>query len=245
MISAIRRVPRDIAVAATAAALLGCGAESRSPEAVRPINPIGVSNSVGRDGAYYEPARLPDTRVPVLVLLHPTGSSGRSFIPAFQSLADSLGFVIVAPDSRTSPDGIDTWQVGDRPREVTEDLTHVLAALEWVRRHTLLDFDDERILVAGFSGGASSAPYVATNRSPFSHAAILHGRAFPTGFGPRSIPLWLSTGDTDELAPVSSLRTLAADLRSRGLTVTVRTYPAGHVLTNDEKSELVSWWLTF
>ncbi|MDH5759818.1 MAG: hypothetical protein OEZ65_09540, partial [Gemmatimonadota bacterium] len=47
-----------------------------------PIHDVGVSNAAGRSGAYYAPLGLSPVDVPVLVLMHPTGSSGRAFIPA-------------------------------------------------------------------------------------------------------------------------------------------------------------------
>src|SRR5256885_3949886 len=50
-------------------------------------------------------------------------------------------------------------------------------------------------LIAGYSGGGSSAPYIASNRPPFTHTAVLHGGVFAGGIGPRRMPAWFSTGD--------------------------------------------------
>ena len=207
------------------------------------VMPVNVANSAGRSGAYYVPASAPVEGVPVLFLMHPTGSSGGSFIQGWRSLADSLGFVLIAPDSRVSPTGVVTWQVGDRSGDVTEDLEHALAVLHSVRREALLDIDESRLLIAGFSGGASMAPYIATNRSPFSHAAVLHGRAFIGGLGNRQVPVWISTGDRDEAAPRRESAELARDLEDLGLGVTFSSYPSGHDLSRTEKLALLRWWL--
>jgi predicted esterase len=207
-----------------------------------PILPVPVQNSAGRTGAFYVPPSAPAEDVAVLVLIHGTGSSGMRFIPYWRALADSMGFVIVAPDSRVSPSGQRTWQVGDRPSEVTEDLTHTLAVFEWVRREVPLDVDESKVLIAGFSGGGSTAPYVATNRPPFSHAATLHGRIFPGGLGSRRIPLWFSTGDEDELATVAETRRAVQSVSDR-FEVTSRIFSAGHGLGAQEKGEVIRWWL--
>jgi predicted esterase len=215
----------------------------REPEEVTPILPVDVRNSAGRSGAYYRPSDLDPVDVPVLVLTHPTGSSGRAFIPAFRALADSLGFLVVAPDSRVTEDGTVTWQAGDRRGDITDDLSHVMAVLRWVEGETLLAFDPDHILLAGFSGGGIMAPYVATNRSPFTHAAILHGWASPGGFGSRRVPLWLSTNHGDEIVTVGDMGSLAPELGRLGYEVTLRSYAGAHNLSSIEKRELVDWWL--
>ena len=98
------------------------------------------------------------------------------------------GFAILAPESRIAPDGQANWEVGDHPGEITDDRTHVMACLAElvaVLSAEHLTLDPRHVLVAGHSGGASSAPWLATSEEPFTAFAVLHGGAFPDGFGPR------------------------------------------------------------
>jgi len=137
-----------------------------------------------------------------------------------------------------------TWEVGDKQGDVTPDLTHTLNCITWVRTNTPLVVDDAHVLIAGFSGGGSSAPYIASNRPGFTHAAVLHGGVFPGGIGPRRIPMWFSTGEQDRYRPVALVQEAATSLTNLGFTdVTFRSYPGGHDLSDTELRDLINWWL--
>jgi predicted esterase len=205
---------------------------------------IGVRNAAGRSGAYYLPSGPRAQSVPLLVLLHGSGGSGEGLIPVFRPLAQARRFAIIAPDSRRSPAGQFAWQVGDRPGDVTPDLTHVMSCIEWVRAHTGLVVDGAHVLIAGYSAGGSSAPYIASNRPPFTHLAVLHGGVFPGGIGPRRMPAWFSTGEQDRYRPVALVRQAADALAGVGFTtVTFRAYPGDHGLSDAEVRGVIAWWL--
>lgn len=206
--------------------------------------PIGVRNEAGRSGWFYIPVSSRSSAIPLLVFLHGSGGSGHDFIDALRPLAKAHHFVIVAPDSRRSPRGDFTWEPGDQPRQVTPDLTHTVDCIDWVRVHGRLTFDSSRVLIAGFSGGGSSAPYIASNQPLFSHMAVLHGGVFPGGIGPRRMPAWFSTGEEDRYRPVALVQQSADALSALGFSaVTFRPYPGGHELSEDELRDLVDWWL--
>jgi len=202
-----------------------------------------VLNSAGRSGAYYVPGGPRQQGLPLLVLLHATGGSGRGAIPLFRSLAQARRFAIVAPDSRRAPGGELTWEVGNHAGEVTPDLIHVLECIQWVRGHTGLMVDGSHVLIAGYSGGGSSAPYIASNRPLFTHIAVLHGGVFAGGIGPRRLPAWFSTGEEDTVRPVALVRQAADALSRLGFTVTFRTYRGAHTPSDAELRDLVAWWL--
>jgi len=205
---------------------------------------IGVFNASGRSGAYYLPAGPRAQPTPLVVVLHGTGQSGQDFIPVFYELAQARHFAIIAPDSRRSTTGLLTWEVGDQAGDVTPDLIHTMSCIEWVRTHTDLVVDDAHVLIAGYSGGGSSAPYIASNRPPFTHTAVLHGGVFPGGIGPRRMPAWFSTGEEDPYRPVALVKQSVDALVGLGFTaVNFRTYPGGHGLSSAEISDLVTWWL--
>ena len=50
-------------------------------------------------------------------------------VAVLRKYATAFTFAIVAPDSRVSPAGQYTWQVGDSPGDVTEDYAHTLACI--------------------------------------------------------------------------------------------------------------------
>jgi predicted esterase len=200
------------------------------------------TNSSGRTGAWFAPASRDAAAVPLLVLLHGTGGSGRQILGRFIAQAKARGFAIVAPDSR-QVQGAWTWEVGDKPGEVTEDLNHVIATVEWVTDSVNLQVDLTRVLIAGYSGGASSAPYIGTNRRPFTQCAVLHGGAFPGGLGTRRIPCWFSTGNSDPARPPAGVYKATSQLQALGFTTTYRTFAGAHELTDPEIDALISWWL--
>ena len=204
---------------------------------------IGVQNSSGRSGAFYVPGGSGINALPVLVILHGSGQSGSDMLARFRDLAKAHRFAIIAPDSRDHSGQL-TWEVGDKQGDVTPDLTHTLTCVEWVRSHAGFLVDESHVLIAGYSGGGSSAPYIASNRAGFTHTAVLHGGVFPGGIGPRRIPAWFSTGDQDAIRPVALVRQSADALTSLGFSgVSFRSYPGRHELSDAELRDLIDWWL--
>jgi predicted esterase len=200
-------------------------------------------NSADRSGAFYLPPQPEGVRIPVLVAIHGTGGSGRGMIAGFRSLAETRHIALVGPDSRISPSGQFTWQVSDTRGEVTPDLEHIQACLQEVADRYGGRLDLERVLILGHSGGASSAPYVATNVGPFTAFAVLHGGAFPSGFGGRNVRGWFSTGQNDNMRAPQMVKEAAAEARAAGLGIEYHTFPGGHSLSGAEKQAVVSWWL--
>jgi phospholipase/carboxylesterase len=214
----------------------------RDPPAIR----LRTTNSFGRSGAYYIPtaSAAKGGPLPILVFLHGTGGNGDGGIRAFRSLADERGFAILAPESGVAPDGRITWEVGDHPGEVTADRRHVMACLAELLSIGGFTLDPRRVLVAGHSGGASSAPYLATNEEPFSAFAVLHGGAFPGGFGRRSVRGWFSTGSQDPLRPPDMVTRAYEAARGPSIPFAMHVFAGGHDLGEEERRALIAWWLS-
>lgn len=87
------------------------------------------------------------------------------------------------------------------------------------------------------------APYVATNGEPYTAFAVLHGGAFPGGFGTRPVRGWMSTGLADVIRPVAGLAAVASAVKDRGIDLTVSTFPGGHEMREGEVSGVLRWWL--
>ncbi len=204
---------------------------------------LDATNEAGRHGAYFVPEHQSQERLPVLLLFHATGSDGAAIRDQFVDEARARGFAIVAPDSRVSPSGDYTWEVGTDPGEVTPDLTYAQECFDEVVGDHDFRPHEERTLAAGHSGGASSAPYLATNDDRFTHFGILHGGMFAGAFGDNLARAWLSTGEDDTARPPAELQGYADQLEALGFDVTYELYPGGHGISADERTDLLDWWL--
>ncbi len=205
---------------------------------------LSTVNAAGRSGHYYLPERLAGEATPVLLGFHATGGNGEGFLGAFQAMAEQHGFAIIAPDSRISPTGEYTWEVGTEPNEITPDYTHALACLaELQDLHGLL-IDERQVLTAGYSGGASSAPYLASNEDLFRAFAVLHGGVFAGGIGDNIIPGWFSTGADDTLRSPEHMQQQLDSMIPLGFAdLVLEIFPGGHGLSDQESRELTEWWL--
>ena len=125
---------------------------------------LWTKNSAGRSGAYFLPSGYNGRPLPLLVAIHGTNlGSGEAMVRFFREAAEREKFIVVAPDSRLAPDGKDSWEVGDHAGEITPDLLHVRACVAELLAMPGVRLDPTHVLIAGHSGGGSTAPYVATN----------------------------------------------------------------------------------
>jgi poly(3-hydroxybutyrate) depolymerase len=165
-------------------------------------------------------------------------------VALLRGAAEREGFLVVAPDSRFAPNGPPSWEVPSRPGETTPDADHIRRCVGEVMRMPGVRIDDSRTLIAGHSGGGSTAPYMASTDDLYTAFAVLHGGAFPSGLGPRRVRGWFSTGETDTLRPVSRVAADAASVRAVGFDqLAVRTFPGGHEIGPEELHALLRWWL--
>jgi poly(3-hydroxybutyrate) depolymerase len=208
------------------------------------VGTLQTKNSVGRSGAYFLPSSYQGRPLPLLVAIHGTGGNGAGMVRLFREAAEREKLIVVAPDSRLSPDGKDSWEVGDHAGEVTPDYLHVKACVAEVLAMPGVRVDPTRVLIAGHSGGGSTAPYVATNEEPYTAFAVLHGGVFAGGLGRRSVRGWFSTGQSDGLRGPTGVQEAASRTKAAGVTeVEYRVYLGGHEIGEEEMRELLEWWL--
>jgi phospholipase/carboxylesterase len=208
------------------------------------VGTLVTHNSAVRSGAYFLPSGYDKGPLPLLVAIHGTGSNGASMVAVFHEEADKRRFFIVAPDSRVTPDGQYSWEVGDHAGEVTDDYVHVESCVAELRAMPGVQIDPEHVLILGFSGGGSMAPYVATNEEQYTAFAVLHGGVFAGGLGTRLVRGWMSTGLADAIWPVAGVAMAAGAVKNRGFQdLTVNTFPGGHEMGADEVNGVLQWWL--
>jgi predicted esterase len=206
------------------------------------VGTLRVTNAAGRSGAYFLPAGFESAPRPLLVLFHGSGGDGQRMVRHFSAIAAERKVLLLAPDSRRSPDGVLTWQVGDSG-ELTPDFEHTRAALAEFLALPGVRIDPARVLAAGYSGGGSSAPYVATRDPRFRGFAVLHGGVFPGGLGTNRVPAWFSTGDDDAVRTPAAVRRAAESVGSKASSLHFRTFPGPHALIGAELEALFDWWL--
>lgn len=189
--------------------------------------PQALGLGEGRDGALYVPRGYrPDTPVPLVLALHGAGGSGAHPVRHFAPLADELGALLVAPDSRGG-----TWDAirGDFGPDVR--FISLALAAAWSR----VQVDAARVSVVGFSDGATYALALGlANGDLFSRVA-----AFSPGF---LIPVpeqgnpevFISHGTQDPILPINNCsRVIVPVLRRNGYRVDYREFKGGHTVPEE------------
>ncbi|MEO8315816.1 MAG: PHB depolymerase family esterase, partial [Pseudomonadota bacterium] len=124
-----------------------------------------ISGGQQQTAALVLPASMaPDQRVPLVIGLHPSGGSGKSFDDdtGLVAAATKKGFAVLLPDGGIRTDdgkgyfwnipGVPLVSGAEVPRGTRDDLRFLAAAIdEAVKDHCI---DRQRIYVTGFSGGA-------------------------------------------------------------------------------------------
>ena len=196
---------------------------------------LGLSGQ--RDGFIYIPDGLaPDVPAPLLVLMHGAGGEADNWESAF-SLADSLGIVFLATDSRAR-----TWDVlvlgifGP-------DVAFLDSALEKTFRSVAVD--PSKIALGGFSDGASYALSVGlSNGDLFTHVvAWSPGFSAPTRQQGRP-RVFVSHGSNDAVLSVQNTRIqIVASLEQAGYSVRYEEFDGGHEIPAAIARQALIWFL--
>lgn len=212
--------------------------------AARPASPTGTASpgitglDLGgfRDGVLQVPSGYaPSQPAPLMVLLHGAGGLGSQILPRFSDLADELGVVILAPDSRSSTwDRIATGSFRSDVRFIDEALASVFSRVA---------IDPAKIALTGFSDGGSYALSLGlTNGTLFSRvAAFSPGFAAPGG-RVGTPPIFLSHGTGDQVLPIDATsRRLVPELTTLGYAVRYREFTGGHTIPTAVAREGIEW----
>ena len=174
------------------------------------------------------------TPVPLLVLLHGAGSSGRAMLRLLAASAEGAGILVLAPDARAS-----TWDVlrgGYGP-----DVAFIDAGLAAV--HERWSVDPSRVVLAGFSDGASYALSLGiSNGDRFSHiVAFSPGFMAPAAAHGRP-PVFVSHGRGDQVLPIDRCsRRVVPALRRVGHEVRYVEFDGGHGVPGDVARDALAW----
>lgn len=212
-------------------------ARPRPPPALAPepgVHRLGLDGR--RDALLYVPDGLAaDRPAPLALMLHGAGGNGHNALGIAQRLADELGMLVVAPDSRGR-----TWDI--ILGAYGPDVEFVQQALEAVFARCAVDA--ARVAIGGFSDGASYALSLGVaNGDLFTHVL-----AFSPGFmappaqqgAPR---IYVSHGTEDTVLPIERCsRRLVPRLQTAGYALLYREFDGPHTVPAPVAREAFEWF---
>ena len=186
------------------------------------LQPLDIGST--RDGLLFVPSTYrSDVPAPLVILFHGARQSAIDIVEPVQPLAEEMGLVLLAPDSRRA-----TWEPAYG--YYGPDTTFIDLALTKV--YATVAVDGSRLRMAGFSDGASYALSLGLfNGDQFTRIA-----AFSPGYvspgGRRGIPkLFITHGTADPILPIDDTsRRLVPALRTAGYDVEYIEFDGGHVI---------------
>jgi phospholipase/carboxylesterase len=189
-----------------------------------------------RDGVLFIPRAAARGPVPLVVMLHGAGGSAQGIRRRLFGGSDSLDFALLIPDSRGP-----TW---DAIRGIYgPDIAFLDSALRIV--FARVSIDPSRVIVSGFSDGASYALAVGRMNGDLFTRIV----AFSPGFVPPSTAegkpeVYITHGDNDPILPFEDTSQRIAPMLSRaGYEVTLKTFTGGHTVPAELMHEAFAWAL--
>ena len=235
---------RFFAVAATMMLLLAAPAAARSPalaiaeQAEAPAPVAGISR-LQEDALVFRPRSLATGPVPLLVLFHGAGMTGRQMIDGLAAEAERCACLLLAVRS-----GGATWDLVTATRQAQRaggrttasrlfggDVDRVERALSSVIASRLVD--RRRIVMVGFSDGASYALSLGLANPSLVRGVVAIAPGFhlePTAIDPRQ-RLFVAHSPEDRVLSFANSRDgIFASLRRAGFAAQFRSYPGGHAI---------------
>ena len=194
---------------------------------------LGLGGS--RDGFLYVPTSyVPTVAAPLALLLHGAGHDATEMVDPIRPFADTLGLVLLAPDSRGG-----TWDAInggflDDVQFIDRAFTHVFSRVR---------VDASRVRIVGFSdGGSYSLSVGMINGDLFSRVA-----AFSPGFIIQGPPtgkpkMFITHGTRDGVLPIDQAsRLIVPQLRGAGYEVEYFEFDGGHGVTDALLGQAMAW----
>jgi predicted esterase len=209
-----------------------------APSATRHVASAGLhtlSVDPERTALVFVPASYrADRPAPLVVMLHGAGGSPRRVLNFVTTLADSMGVILLAPQSAGM-----TWDV-IRGRYGL-DVAFIDRALSQVFAQYAVD--TARLAIGGFSDGATYALSLGiTNGDLFTHV-IAFSPGFMVPAGQRGEPrLFVSHGTQDQVLSIDACsRQIVRRVRDAGYDVLYREFAGGHTVPPAIAREAFAW----
>ena len=227
---------RTFLAASGAAAALGCAAPAWAADPIK-IGQQPLKLGSDRDGLLFIPKGYkPDVPTPMILMFHGAGSTALGVSYTFD-VADALGIIVLAPDSRDEA----TWDF--LVHGYGEDVEFIGIALR--DTYARCNIDRTRMAIAGHSDGASYALSLGLGTGD-TFGKIL---AFSPGvMQPAEVhgkpKIFISHGLSDPIMPIDvTSRKFVPRLKGLGYDVTYREYEGRHGVTPAVVREGFEWFL--
>jgi phospholipase/carboxylesterase len=197
------------------------------------VTPLGLGTE--RDGFLFVPRNnSARSRAPLVIMLHGATQRARMF-ERMAAVADTLGVVILAPDSRDV-----TWDIiaGGGFGPDVEFLDRAIASA-----FDRAFIDSCRVVIGGFSDGASYALSLGIRNARRLRGVL----AFSPGFlartrSPERLPIFMRHGTRDQILAIDrASRPLARMLRDAGYAVDYEEFDGPHTLRPVDARAGLSW----
>jgi len=191
-----------------------------------------------RDGLLYVPQNYkPDVPTPLVLMFHGAGSTALNVSYTFP-IADELGFIVLAPDSRDEA----TWDM--LLHGFSEDVEFIGLALK--DTYARCNFDRKRMAIAGHSDGASySLSLGICTGDTFGHVLAFSPGVMTPAEVHGKPKIFISHGLSDPVMPIDvTSRTFVARLKKLGYDVTFREYEGRHGVPPAIVREGFQWFIS-
>jgi len=189
-----------------------------------------------RDGLLYVPKNYkPDVATPLVLMFHGAGSSALNVAYTFP-IADDLGFIVLAPDSRDEA----TWDM--LLHGFGDDVEFIGVALR--DTYARCRVDRTRMAIAGHSDGASYSLSLGLGTGDtFGHVLAFSPGVMTPAEVHGKPKIFISHGISDPVMPIDvTSRTFVARLKRLGYDVTFREYEGRHGVPPAVAREGFEWF---
>ena len=174
---------------------------------------------------------------PLIVLLHGAGQASRLWEnQRIATWADSLGAVILAPDSRQP-----SWDLVVS-QTYGADVTFLNEALRWT--FSRCNIHPDRVAIGGFSDGASVALSYGLANGDFFNTVLAFSPGFmDTQFNRGTPRVFVSHGTNDQILRFGyTSERIVPYLKGRGLTVEFMPFEGGHTIPPNVGDAAFRWF---
>ena len=228
---------RSFLTASAAAATLGLSGPAAGSEPVR-IGQQPLKLGSDRDGVLFVPKNYtPEAASPLVLMFHGAGSSALNVSYTFP-IADELGFIVLAPDSRDEA----TWDM--LLHGYGEDVEFIGLALK--DTYARCNVDRKRMAIAGHSDGASYSLSLGIGTGDtFGHVLAFSPGVMTPAEVHGKPKIFISHGVSDPVMPIEvTSRTFVARLKKLGYDVTFREYEGRHGVPPAIVREGFQWFIS-
>lgn len=194
---------------------------------------LGISDGL-RDGTMFVPKSYrEDVPAPALVMLHGYSGFGDEMKSTF-AIAEELGVIVVAPDSREV-----TW--GRSVPGFDQDVRYIGAAYR--KATDLVNIDPDRVALGGRSDGAGYALSMGlAYGDTFNHLIVIAGGMMSALRRKGKPKVFFAHGTKDQQMPIDrTARLFEKQLKGEGYDVTFLEYDGGHATPPEVVREAFVW----